>query len=108
MEVYLNRIDGWDDAILSMFYSKRTITRELEEEVRNVVYECTNHDPSKGVVGSIVKFPEPTIDYDKNSPEYKLYKWSKSLFKWAWTHITLGRFLDFSFTVYGLHRAGQD
>ena len=38
MEVYLNRIDGWDDAIISMFLSKRTLTRELENEIRNEEY----------------------------------------------------------------------
>ena len=37
MEVYLNRLDGWDDAIISMFLSKRTLTRELEMEIRKVV-----------------------------------------------------------------------
>lgn len=99
MEVYLNRIDGWDDAILSMFYSKRTVTRELEEEIRYKTYLYTNLNPSCGAVGALTPFT--TAD-----EEYK--KWLDSLFKWAWTHITMGRFLDLSFTVYGLHRAGQD
>ena len=99
MEVYLNRIDGWDDAILSMFYSKRTVTRELEEDIRYKTYQNTNPNPREGVVGPV--HPCATADQ-----EYK--KWLDSLFKWAWTHITMGRFLDLSFTVYGLHRAGQD
>lgn len=99
MEVYLNRIDGWDDAILSMFYSKRTVTRELEEEIRYKTYQHTNPNPREGVVGALHSCT--TAD-----EEYK--KWLDSLFKWAWTHITMGRFLDLSFTVYGLHRAGQD
>lgn len=99
MEVYLNRIDGWDDAILSMFYSKRTVTRELEEDIRYKTYQNTNPNPREGVVGAL--HPCTTAD-----EEYK--KWLDSLFKWAWTHITMGRFLDLSFTVYGLHRAGQD
>ena len=34
MKIYLNRIDGWDDAIISMFLSKRTLTRELECDIR--------------------------------------------------------------------------
>lgn len=98
MEVYLNRIDGWDDAILTMFYSKRTITREFEEEVRQKVYETTNHNPKYGVIGSFVE-----SDY---RPDFE--DWIGKLFKWCPQHITMGRFLDFSFTVYGLHRAGQD
>lgn len=96
MEVYLNRMDGWDDAILTMFYSKRTVTREFEMHVRQVVYECTNHDPSKGVIGGLV------------DPTDELLDWLAKLLKWTKTHITMGRFLDLSFTVYGLHRAGQD
>lgn len=104
MEVYLNRIDGWDDAILSMFYSKRTVTRELEEDIRCKTYLCTNSDPYFGSVGALcIKegFADETI-------RGLFTKWLDSLFKWAWTHITMGRFLDLSFTVYGLHRAGQD
>ena len=96
MEVFLNRIDGWDDAILTMFYSKRTVTREFEQHVRDVVYAATNHDPSKGVVGELVY----------QTPE--LADWLEKLMKWTPKHITMGRFLDLSFTVYGIHRAGQD
>lgn len=96
MEVYLNRIDGWDDAIISMFLSKRTLTRELENEIRNEVYACTNHDPANGVIGALV------------DPSDKLTDWLNKLFKWAPRHITMGKFLDFSFTVYGLHRGAQD
>ena len=42
MEVFLNRIDGIDDAIISMFLSKRTITRELELDVRNETLAHSN------------------------------------------------------------------
>lgn len=96
MKVYLNRIDGWDDAIISMFLSKRTLTRELEMEIRNEVAACVNTDPAKGPVGALVNLTD------------KLNDWLQKLFKWAPIHITMGRFLDFSFTVYGLHRGGQD
>lgn len=104
MEVYLNRIDGWDDAILSMFYSKRTVTRELEKEIRYKTFLCTNIDPELGPVGALDFNPE-WLDEVIKEP---FTKWLDSLFKWAWSHITMGRFLDLSFTVYGLHRAGQD
>lgn len=96
MNVYLNRIDGWDDAIISMFLSKRTLTRELEMEIRNEVAACINTDPANGPVGALINMTD------------KLNDWLKVLFKWAPIHITMGRFLDFSFTVYGLHRGGQD
>lgn len=97
MEIYLNRIDGWDDAIISMFLSKRTLTRDMECEIRNAVYNSTQkshleHSP----VGAIIQ------------PQTSFLDWLKKLFKWCPHHITMGRFLDFSFTVYGMHRAGQD
>ena len=101
MEVYLNRIDGWDDAILSMFYSKRTVNRELEEHIRSTVYEATNADPSLGPIGEIVADPEAECNQE-------FFDWLNKLFKWCPRHTTMGRFLDLSFTVYGLHRAGQD
>lgn len=96
MKVYLNRIDGWDDAIISMFLSKRTLTRELELDIRKEVAACVNTDPTAGPVGAFITMTD------------KLEDWLKKLFKWAPIHITMGRFLDFSFSVYGLHRAGQD
>lgn len=96
MEVYLNRIDGWDDAIISMFLSKRTLTRELEIDIRKEVALCVNTDPIKGPIGSLVNMTDKVNDR------------LKKLFKWAPIHITMGRFLDFSFSVYGLHRAGTD
>ena len=97
MEVYLNRIDGWDDAIISMFLSKRTLTRELEMDIRTEVAMCANSIPSNDKpVGTLTCMTD------------NLQDWLTKLFKWAPKHITMGRFLDFSFSVYGLHRAGQD
>lgn len=96
MEVYLNRIDGWDDAIISMFLSKRTLTRELEMEIRTEVELCTNNLANNGPIGSLVCLTENMED------------WLNKLFKWAPKHITMGKFLDLSFTVYGLHRGAQD
>lgn len=97
VKIYLNRIDGWDDAIISMFLSKRTLTRELECDIRKEVCRCANAwfdiDNPKGALVSGTE---------------KLDEWLRKLFKWCPKHITMGRFLDFSFTVYGLHRAGQD
>lgn len=97
VKIYLNRIDGWDDAIISMFLSKRTLTRELECEIRREANICTNNIFSgTNPIGSLTAMTD------------KLENWLEKLFKWCPMHITMGRFLDFSFTVYGLHRAGQD
>lgn len=91
MEVYLNHISGIDDAIISMFLSKRTLTRELEQEIRYEVELCTY--PGTGFL---------------DGPSEKLNGWLEKLFKWGKSHITMLRFIDLSFTVYGLHRGGQD
>ena len=96
MKVVLNSISGWDDAIVSMFLSKRTLTPELEMEIRKEVAACVNTDPERGAIGALVSMTD------------KLNGWLTTLFKWCPIHITMGRYLDFSFTVYGLHRAGQD
>ena len=97
MKIYLNRIDGWDDAIISMFLSKRTLTRELECSIREEVNLYTS---------SIYCTDLPLGALGHGSEQ--LDDWLKKLFKWCPKHTTMGRFLDFSFTVYGMHRAGQD
>lgn len=91
MEVYLNHIDGLDDAIISMFLSKRTLTRELENEIRLEV-----------------EMYSAAGDGALSKPSDKLQDWLRKLFKWGTQHITMLRFIDLSFSVYGLHRAGQD
>jgi hypothetical protein len=97
MEVHLNRVDGIDDAIISMFLSKRTLTREMEMDIRQEVASYSRHFPKDGEpVGSLLELSE------------KLDDWLKKLFKWGVRHYTMLRFIDLSFTVYGLHRAGQD
>ena len=90
MEVYLNHIDGLDDAIISMFLSKRTLTRELENEIRLEV-----------------EMYSAAGDGALSKPSDKLQDWLRKLFKWGTQHITMLRFIDLSFSVYGLHRAGQ-
>lgn len=97
MEVFLNRVDGIDDAIISMFLSKRTLTRELEMEIRNEANTFARSlynekDPLGGLIAS----------------SEKLTDWLNRLFKWGTRHYTMLRFIDLSFSVYGLHRGGQD
>ena len=98
MQVFLNRVDGIDDAIISMFLSKRTLTRDLEMEIRNETLNASNLSyEDSGIFGSLK--PELTE---------KMYGWLQKLFKWGVHHMTMLRFIDLSFSVYGLHRAGQD
>lgn len=96
MEVYLNRIDGLDDAVLSMYYSKRSIGRAEELAIRQEIQACQNLTDSSQPLGALTTLTPGAAD--------KLNK----LFKWGRRHITMLRFINLSFTVYGLHRAGQD
>lgn len=97
MEVFLNRIDGVDDAIISMFLSKRTLTRKLEMDIRHEV-----------IANSQMYFDgeKPLGCFISNS--LVLHEWLSKLFKWGVQHYTMLRFIDCSFSVYGLHRGGQD
>lgn len=98
MEVYLNRVDGIDDAIVSMYLSKRTLTRDLEMDIRSETYDNSNVSyRANGILGSL-----------KQDRTEKMNDWLKKLFKWGVHHMTMLRFIDLSFSVYGLHRAGQD
>jgi hypothetical protein len=95
LKVYLNSITGIDDAIVSMYMSKRSWTREKELDIRNTVARCTDR----------YGFPHQTQDiiaYDNFSKDFG------KLIKWGTKHFTMLRFIDFSVTVEGLHRAGQD
>lgn len=95
MEVYLNRIDGWDDAIISMYLSKRTLTRELEMQIRNEVSFWANPNPSAGTIGAF-----------NDGMSVDLNEWLRKMFRWGTHHMTMLRFIDLSFSVYGLHYAG--
>ena len=98
MQVFLNRVDGIDDAIMSMFFSKRTMNRELEQHIRQVCRENQDLTCERGDVLGALK-DELTIEMND---------WLNKVFKWGKSHITMLRFLDLSFTVYGLHRGSQD
>lgn len=100
MEVYLNRVDGIDDAIISMFLSKRTLTRELELEIRN----CVNRNSYQTYDGI---HPLGALKPSARDDE-QLMDWLEKVTRWGEKHITMLRFMDLSFTVYNLHRGGQD
>lgn len=96
MQAYLNRIDGLEDAVLSMYYSKRSVDREYELKIRNEIRACQNLSDPSMPLGAITELSASARD--------RLEK----MFKWGRQHITMLRFVDLSFTVYGLHRGGQD
>lgn len=91
MKVYLNEINGLWAAIDAMFFSKRTWTREKEVYLMNLYAEHFDR------WGRRIK-----------EPNAEMLDLIEKAFKWARTHITLNKFLDFGFTVEGLHRGAQD
>lgn len=95
MKVYLNGITGLEDAFESLLMSKRSWTEEKANNIRNLVYRTTNRD------GSIREDADP-------DDVKKLMQKIESICKFGKEHITLLRYIDLSFTVEGLHRAGQD
>lgn len=105
MKVYLNEVSGIADAIVSMMMSKRTWTRESELDIRrmcNFILDDKGAYHKNGVYGARMSIPHGE-EMDKEYNDY-----TDILAKWGWKHITMLRFIDFSVTVEGLHRAGQD
>lgn len=95
MKVYFNGIDGLDDAIAAMYFSKRTWSKDLDDEIRQVVSDNT--------------FNRGECLYtNKDATDSRYATWMDKLCKWGKRHITLLKFIDISVTVEGLHRAGQD
>ena len=93
MKVYFNGIDGLDDAITAMYFSKRNWSEELEDYIRETVVANTY---SRG----------RCVPQNAMSDDFKT--WMNKLCKWGKIHVTLLKFIDISVTVDGLHRAGQD
>ena len=100
MKVYLNEITGLADALVSMYMSKRTWTRELEEEIRldcSIVEEVMSN-----------KYAREHYSYSNYPIKDRMDKRLNSFCKFAWKHTTMLDFITISVTVEGLHRAGQD
>ena len=90
MEVYLNRISGIDDAMVSLFMSKQHWSRGKEEFIRDVVRTSLDHR------GKLVNKREEYMELLE-----KVCRYGKQ-------HTELLRFIKLSVTVNGMHRAGQD
>lgn len=109
MNVKVNSISGYEEAIVSMFISKRTWTPELDSEIRRV---CSNVLTRNG---------NRMIHYNRNedgttwswngmptSDLHKFESWMQSLIKMGKKHITVLRFLTVHMMTEGMHRGGQD
>lgn len=97
MKAYLNSINGIDDALVSLLFSKRSWSREKEIETKLLVSNVTS------------RYGFPYVDIEDSDEECKEFnKKIDMLAKWGVRHITLLKFIDLSVTVEGLHRGGQD
>ena len=118
MNVYLNEITGIADAIVSMHMSKRTWTRELEHDIRDTHRYCSTIDGAAWTSPCVLgkdRTESRNCKADKSDCSFscgdyyaKYDGWLDKLLKWGAKHITLLRYIDFSITVEGLHRGGQD
>lgn len=95
MKVYVNRVTGIDDAIVSMFISTGNWSRELEMDIRDLCDRVLDRNGK-------LKFDISVGDAEQ------FHTYMEKLLKWGWQHITLLRFIDISVSVDGLHRGGQD
>lgn len=102
MKVYLQSITGWDDAFNTLYMSKGTWTPELGDKIHD---SCDLMLDRRGIVQN-----KKIFDFDDASKElYEFFdKNARNLFNYGKKHITMMRFLDFTFVVDGLHRAAQD
>lgn len=109
MEVYVNEIRGLADAICTLYLSKRNIDRDKEIHIRNICSTMIDHS---GMVIDYSRYEEYGLDKTKlayiNEVKEEFDKYIESVVKYGVKHTTLLRYLDFSCSVYGLHRGGQD
>lgn len=104
MQFRLMNISGVDDAIISLFMSKRSYTPELADEIRaNVRFHS---DPY-----GRIQIPEGTT-CDPDTEQFanwltKITKYGAQL-GYKRNHETMLRFIDLSIETIGLHRGAQD
>lgn len=100
MDVLLNSIDGIPDSIEAMFFSKRSWDIDKHNEIRKI---CDIALDRNG------RLNNGLLRTDENESYYQQFdKLLNMVCRMTINHITIGKFIDLSFIVRGLHRAGQD
>ncbi|MCL2016816.1 MAG: FAD-dependent thymidylate synthase [Defluviitaleaceae bacterium] len=99
MKIHLNNINGIADAIISLYVSKRNWSPDFANEVYLV---CSKVLDTSGMLKNADDNPDLAAEFAQFSD------WLNRLVKWGRKHTTLLRYIDFSCTVEGMHRAGQD
>ena len=94
MKVKLDKITGFDDAIIALHESKRSITSYEIDYIR-----ILNSLNTSFLTGSLIE--DKKIDKEFKDMLLKVFKYGKE-------HITLLRYIDLSITIFDLHRGGMD
>lgn len=97
MDITLTSVSGIKEAILSLYVSKRNLTKEKEEEITDICNQCLDENG----------FLKQTLSCNQLG---KLLTYKDKLYKYGieYGHTTLLRFIDFSFITRDLHRGAQD
>lgn len=90
----LDKIVGFDDAIIALYESKRSIEPSKIEYIRMLNFLNTMTS-----TGSLIE--DKRINEEFKDMLLKVFKYGKE-------HITLLRYIDLSITIFGLHRGGMD
>lgn len=96
MKVTLTEMHSIRDAIRTMYMSKRTWNREIEQQLKEMVDHCTD------------RYGRPLDSPEDDELKIKFDKEVAKLLKWGQKHITMLRFEDISVVVEGLHRGATD
>ena len=94
-------VKGFEDAFRCMFISKRTLTKDLSDEIDRVCRLVLNQNT--GFMADSVA----NGDINQEAKD-QFNKWLDMLCKMGRKHITVLRFIDISIMTWGMHRAGQD
>lgn len=112
MKIYLRNISGIDDAILSMFFTKRTWTFDLDVSVREIVHTLSRPNGSIKVPHHTtdpnwkIEMYDKFIDYISKVVKYGIGDGNVAMLEEG--HETILRFIDFSVVVEDLHRGAMD
>lgn len=99
MKITHFKITGWDSAIRCMYMSKNTYNEELEEKLT----------AAERLIGQISYLTSSANITQKGRDLLDWYKKEQEkVIKWGAVHYNLLKHVDFTCTVMGLHRGGQD
>jgi hypothetical protein len=102
MKATVNRVTGYEDAIIAMYLSKRTWTPDLDDHIRYICREVLRYDGSY-MFNTAAPNTQHYIECVKEFED-----WMGKLLKWGKKHTTLLRFINIQIMTEGMHRGGQD